>query len=153
MEMNFLTRDQLVQEIYEWKGTPYCHQASLKKIGADCVGFLRGVWRNCVGEEPELDFSYSHDWAESSGQERLLENLTHYFNQKSYNTCAPGDILLFQLKSHLPSQHLAFYISDNLLIHAHRYSCICEIPFTTSWKKKLSFVFSFPNLIENKVTF
>ena len=36
-----------------WIGTPYLHQASVKGAGCDCLGLLRGVWRELRGEEPE----------------------------------------------------------------------------------------------------
>ena len=36
-----------------WIGTPYRHQASLKGVGADCLGLVRGVWREVMGDEPE----------------------------------------------------------------------------------------------------
>jgi len=36
-----------------WIGTPYVHQASVKGVGCDCLGLLRGVWRELVGAEPE----------------------------------------------------------------------------------------------------
>ena len=36
-----------------WIGTPYVHQASVKGAGCDCLGLLRGVWREVHGEEPE----------------------------------------------------------------------------------------------------
>ncbi len=28
-----------------WIGTPYLHQASLKGVGCDCLGLLRGLYR------------------------------------------------------------------------------------------------------------
>ena len=34
-----------------WLGTPYRHQASLKGAGADCLGVVRGVWRELVGPD------------------------------------------------------------------------------------------------------
>ena len=37
------TRAQVVAEARSWLGTPYRHQASLKGIGADCIGFVGGV--------------------------------------------------------------------------------------------------------------
>ena len=44
-------REEIVRLAREWIGTPYQHQASLKGVGADCLGFLRGVWREAVGED------------------------------------------------------------------------------------------------------
>ncbi len=42
-----------------WIGTPYRHQASLKGVGADCLGLMRGVWREIYGGEPETVPAYS----------------------------------------------------------------------------------------------
>jgi NlpC/P60 family putative phage cell wall peptidase len=36
-----------------WIGTPYRHQASLKGVGCDCLGLIRGIWRGVYGHEPE----------------------------------------------------------------------------------------------------
>jgi len=36
-----------------WLGTPYRHQASVKGVGSDCLGLVRGVWREVMGEEPD----------------------------------------------------------------------------------------------------
>ena len=38
-------RAAIVAEARGWIGTPYRHQASLKGVGADCIGLVRGVWR------------------------------------------------------------------------------------------------------------
>ena len=51
-----------------WIGTPYQHQASLKGVGCDCLGLLRGVWREYSGAEPESVPPYTPDWAECGGQ-------------------------------------------------------------------------------------
>jgi cell wall-associated NlpC family hydrolase len=39
------TRESLVVEADTWKGTPWIHQQSMKGVGADCLGFLRGMAR------------------------------------------------------------------------------------------------------------
>ena len=36
-----------------WIGTPYEHQASCRGSGTDCLGLLRGLWRELLGAEPE----------------------------------------------------------------------------------------------------
>jgi cell wall-associated NlpC family hydrolase len=38
-------RTHIVALAREWLGTPYHHQASLKGVGTDCVGLVRGIWR------------------------------------------------------------------------------------------------------------
>ena len=42
-----------------WIGTPYRHQASLIGIGCDCLGLVRGVWREVLGPEPEAAPPYA----------------------------------------------------------------------------------------------
>ncbi len=37
------TRNRVITEAREWMGTPYQHQAMLKGVGSDCVGFVVGV--------------------------------------------------------------------------------------------------------------
>lgn len=58
------TRGRLVDAARRWIGTPYQHQASLLGAGCDCLGLVRGVWRECIGTEPERFTPYSADWAE-----------------------------------------------------------------------------------------
>ena len=47
-----------------WIGTPYRHQASCRGAGTDCLGLLRGVWREVLGPEPEAVPAYTPDWSE-----------------------------------------------------------------------------------------
>ncbi|MFZ2468534.1 MAG: peptidase, partial [Parvibaculum sedimenti] len=48
-----LTRAAVVAAARAWIGTPYRHQASCKGAGADCLGLVRGLWREFHGAEPE----------------------------------------------------------------------------------------------------
>ena len=64
-------RNRIVAEARGWIGTPYMHQASLKGVGCDCLGLLRGVWRAIHGMEPEPLPAYAADWAQANGEERL----------------------------------------------------------------------------------
>ena len=32
----------------DWLGTPYHHQASLRGVGTDCVGLIRGIYRELL---------------------------------------------------------------------------------------------------------
>jgi cell wall-associated NlpC family hydrolase len=38
-----ISRSAIVAEARTWIGTPYRHQASLKGVGCDCLGLVRGV--------------------------------------------------------------------------------------------------------------
>src|SRR5688572_27964758 len=67
------TRTRIVAEARAFIGTPYRHQASLRGVGCDCLGLVRGVWRALHGGEPEATPAYTRDWAEASGIESLAE--------------------------------------------------------------------------------
>ena len=62
-----------------WLGTPYVHQASLKGVGSDCLGLVRGVWREVEGSEPQPVPSYSSTWSELDGAETLLRAAKRHF--------------------------------------------------------------------------
>ena len=64
--------DEIVARARDWIGTPYRHQASCKGAGTDCLGLLRGVWREVLGAEPEAVPGYTPDWAEPGRSEELL---------------------------------------------------------------------------------
>ena len=71
------TRTSIVAEARSWIGTPYRHQASLKGVGCDCLGLVRGVWRAVIGDEPERAPAYARDWAEASGDEAFARAAAH----------------------------------------------------------------------------
>ena len=43
--------ETVVRAARGWIGTPYHHQASVKGVGTDCLGLVRGVWRELYGCE------------------------------------------------------------------------------------------------------
>jgi NlpC/P60 family putative phage cell wall peptidase len=67
-----VTREAIVKAARSWLGTPYHHQASLKGAGADCLGLIRGIWRELYGPEPEAMPAYTRDWGDATGAETLL---------------------------------------------------------------------------------
>src|SRR3569833_631271 len=48
MMASHLTRTAIVTEARSWIGTRYRHQGSMKGVGCDCLGLVRGVWRNSI---------------------------------------------------------------------------------------------------------
>jgi len=63
--------DKVVASARTWIGTPYQHQMSCKGAGSDCLGLVRGVWRDVVGAEPVPIPAYTYDWSEVSKAEVL----------------------------------------------------------------------------------
>ena len=90
-----------------WVGTPYRHQAGRKGVGCDCLGLVRGVWRELYGGEPEMAPAYGMDWAERGGGERLYDAaLRHFGAPVAPETMAPGDVLLFRWQEGVAAKHL-----------------------------------------------
>jgi NlpC/P60 family putative phage cell wall peptidase len=88
---------EIVKIARQWIGTPYVHQASLKGVGCDCLGLLRGIWRELHGEEPEALPPYSPDWAEATGAETLYMALKRHSSEAPLAQLAPGNIALFRM--------------------------------------------------------
>ncbi len=134
----------LVLAARRWIGTPYVHQASLCQVGCDCLGLVRGVWREVIGAEPEQPGPYTPDWAESSRDERMLRAALRYFTPRPNREIEAGDILLFRWRANAPAKHVAIASSATSMIHAHDGACVCEVALTPFWKRKLAGVFVFP---------
>ncbi|MGB8602941.1 MAG: hypothetical protein WCD42_12175 [Rhizomicrobium sp.] len=132
-----------------WIGTPYIHQASLKGKGCDCIGLLRGVWREvkALSADPEILPPYSPDWAEASGTETLYLGLKRHLTEIACDDVAPGAVVLFRMMRLGPAKHCAFVgVQDGglTLIHARMNKQVNEEPFSTSWRYKLAYAFEVP---------
>ena len=142
--------NEIVSLARSWIGTPYVHQASVKGAGCDCLGLLRGVWRELRGEEPETPPPYSPDWAEARGQETLRDALARYLTEIEIKDIAPGDVVLFRMLARGPAKHCAI-VAEVLsgseghgaltLIHARQNKRVSEEAFTASWQRKLAYAF------------
>lgn len=141
-----VSRSAIVLAARDWLGTPYHHQASLKGIGCDCLGLLRGVWRELYGSEPEPLPAYSRSWAESLGTESLAEAATRYLAPVAPGQARAGDVLLFRWRAHLPAKHCAIMSDEARIIHAHDGAEVAEVALTGWWRRRLSHAFSFPEV-------
>ncbi len=135
--------DIIVAEARSWIGTPCRHQASLKHVGCDCLGLLRGVWRPVMGAEPELPPPYSADWAEA-GADTLVAAARRHLAEVATAHLQPGDVLLFRWRETLPAKHCAIATSADTMIHAHDGAAVAEVVFRPWWRRHLAHVFRFP---------
>ncbi|MBF9232069.1 NlpC/P60 family protein [Microvirga alba] len=133
----------VVAEARSWIGTPYRHQASLKGIGCDCLGLLRGVWRGVMGIEPELPPPYAPDWAEA-GADTLVAAARRHLLEVDSATVMAGDVLLFRWRAGLPAKHCAIATSDSTMVHAHDGAAVTEVAFRPWWRRHLAYAFRFP---------
>jgi NlpC/P60 family putative phage cell wall peptidase len=138
-------RDEIVRVARSWIGTPYQHQASLKGVGADCLGLLRGVWRETVGEEPEDVPAYSPAWAELGAPDQLLGGaFRHLLPLPMDAEIRPGTVLLFRWRAHLPAKHCGIATGPDTFVHAHDGASVAEVVLVPLWRRKLAGLFDFP---------
>jgi len=144
--MPHLTRAAIVAEARGWIGTRYVHQASLKGVGCDCLGLLRGVWRNCIGDEPERAPAYAPDWAEASGEEALAQAALRHLVAIRIDEIGAGDVLLFRWRNGCVAKHAAIAAGEGRMIHAHEGAAVCEVALAPWWLRRLAFAFRFPGV-------
>jgi NlpC/P60 family putative phage cell wall peptidase len=127
-----------------WIGTPYIHQASVRGAGCDCLGLLRGVWRELHGDEPQPIPPYSEDWSEASGEETLANALRHHLTEIEKQTIDPGDVAVFRMSPQAPAKHCGIIGEKDgalTLIHARQNKRVSEEPFSSMWQRKLACAF------------
>lgn len=141
-----LNRAQIVAEARAWLGTPYRHQASLKGVGCDCLGLVRGVWRALYGDEPERAPPYARDWAEATGEETLAQAARAHLIEIDPARFMPGDVLLFRYRDRYPAKHAAIVAAPALMIHAHDGAAVVEVAIAPWWRRRLAYAFRFPGV-------
>lgn len=133
-----------------WIGTPYVHQAATKHAGSDCLGLLRGVWRELYGHEPEVVPAYTPDWAEPSGDERLWQAARRHLLEKPMAERGPGDVVLFRLRAGAVAKHLGIIVRvlpEPTFIHAYSGHGVVESPLSAPWARRIVACFAFPERI------
>lgn len=145
--MSDVLRAQIVAEARRWIGTPYHHQASLLGVGCDCLGLVRGVWRGCIGAEPEAPGPYAPDWAEAMRVESLALAAGRHMQARPLDAWRPGDVLLFRWRAHVPAKHLAIAATQDTMIHAHDGASVAEVALSGWWLRHLAYVFAFPGAV------
>lgn len=140
------TRADIVRLARAWVGTPYHHQASLRGVGTDCLGLVRGVLRELAGIEPVVPPAYSRDWAEASGEETMLAGARLHLHEAAIGGERPGDVLVFRLKAGLVAKHAAILASPATMIHAVEGAAVSEVAYAAWWRRRLAGVFTFREL-------
>lgn len=129
-----------------WLGTPYRHQASLRGVGCDCLGLVRGIWRELYGAEPELLPPYAPDWAERGGEDRLMAAAKrHFLAVPDRDEARPGDLLLFRWRADAAAKHLGILAGPQHFIHAYEQAAVVCSALVPGWKRRIAGVFRFPN--------
>lgn len=131
-----------------WIGTPYHHQASVKGRACDCLGLVRGIWRERHGAEPEPPPAYTPDWGEGGDHEVLLAAaLRHLLPVGQDIPIQPGEVLLFRMRAGAIAKHLGIVSAAGdapRFIHAYNGHGVIDSPLTMPWRHRVAARFRFP---------
>ncbi len=138
---------QVLEIAASWIDTPYRHQGATRGVGCDCLGLVRGVWRELYGQDPELPPAYARDWAERSGEDRLMNAALRYFGPPhGLDAARPGDLLLFRWRPEHAAKHAGILDHAGHFIHAYEQAAVIRSPFVPSWRRRVAAAFCFPPL-------
>lgn len=132
--------EAFVEVAKSWIGTPYLHQAASKGVGCDCLGLIRGVWREVCGAEPEAVPAYTADWSEPQGEERLFFAASRHLRHVESGPLVVGQVLLFRMRTGAVAKHLGLVSSITphwQFIHAYTGHGVVESPLSEPWRRRI----------------
>jgi NlpC/P60 family putative phage cell wall peptidase len=141
------SREAIVAEARRWIGTPYRHQASTIGAGADCLGLVRGIWRNLFQAEPEAIPPYTPDWSEPTREEALLFAAQRHLLPKPLDSHQIGEVILFRMSAAGVAKHLGISAERDgapTVIHSYTGHGVVESFLTLPWQQKIVARFDFP---------
>lgn len=139
------TRQQIIDEAREWIGTPYCHQHTTKGAGCDCLGLVRGVYRNVIGPEPEQPPNYSPSWGEGDSREVLLTAAARHL--VPVDVALPGDVLIFRMVRGAIAKHCGIVSDNDYMIHAYQGARrVEESALVPYWRNRIVGAFRYPGV-------
>ena len=124
----------------DWIDTPYRHQASTKGQGADCLGLVRGVYRELVGAEVEALPPYGR--RPTSKDEALLVGAARYLQPAQ--AVGAGSVLLFRMRRSLPISHCGIAIAADRFVHAYDGHAVVSSTLSEFWRSRIAAIFRFP---------
>jgi NlpC/P60 family putative phage cell wall peptidase len=133
-----------------WIGTPYRHQVSLKGVGCDCLGLVRGVYAEVTGRAAEAPPPYQPDWAERSGSDRLMQAArAHCGEPVPVAEMRPGDIVLFRWRRGVAAKHAGILSGPDHFIHAYEPAGVIESALVPSWRRRIAVVHRMPGPMQS----
>lgn len=138
------TAKAVVAATFGWVGTPYRHQGGRKGVACDCLGLVRGVWRELYGRDLDDPGPYSADWAEAEGDERLLMGLRRNFVEKPVPDIIEGDVIVFRWRPHLQAKHAGIMVGPDRFAHAYQDHGVVVTQLVPQWRRRIAAAFTFP---------
>lgn len=118
-----------------------------KGVGADCVGFVRGVAEPFVGRVP-IAMDYTTTWQLYRAEPRMYREFAARCEELPLARIKPGDILLFGFGKG-PAHHCGYAAPGSRIIHCYREAgAVVEQDLTDWWRTKLRHAFRVPDISE-----
>lgn len=136
--------DKVIAAARGWIGTPYHDQASVKGAGCDCLGLVRGIWREVIGPEPVAAPAYSRDWGEVGAREVLVDALRAFAIEIPVAEAKPGALVVFRMRRQALAKHIGILSGPARFIHAYDRLGVIEEPLTGAWRGRIVHAFRFP---------
>ena len=146
-----VTRAAIVAEALAWLGTPYRHQASLKGVGCDCLGLVRGVWRAVVRRpsrrrcRPTRRTGPRPAAARRSPRRGCGISCRWRSPRSRRATCSSS-----AGATNLPAKHAAILLAADRFVHAQQGAAVASAAFTPWWRRRAAYGFAFPG-VEGKL--
>lgn len=146
MTVKAYSRPEIVSVARAWVGTPYQAQHSVYGVGCDCLGLVRGVYRNLHGDEPEVPPPYSPAWGEVGSDEPLIDAATRHLRAAPLSPdLALGSVVIFRMKRGAVAKHCGIITGTRQFIHAYQgQRVVVETPLVDYWRRRIVAVFDFP---------
>jgi NlpC/P60 family putative phage cell wall peptidase len=115
-------RQAIVAEARSWMGTPWRHQAALKGVGTDCVGFIAGVGLACGVADAE---AFKNDpvfkgYGRDPDPVLLEQGCQRYLEPIRFEDIKPADVLRLAVAG--DPRHFAFVSTVDPVYIIHAYS-------------------------------
>jgi NlpC/P60 family putative phage cell wall peptidase len=136
--------DSVVAAARAFLGTPYRHQAATIGAGCDCLGLLRGVWRQLYGAEPGPVPPYRADLRDPLNAGALRAAAERWLVAET-GPFSAGQVVLFRLGPHEP-KHCGILVSPSRFIHAQERLGVVEANLTEAWARRVAGRFCFPDV-------
>jgi NlpC/P60 family putative phage cell wall peptidase len=136
--------ERVIAVARSWLGTPYHDQASVRCVGCDCLGLVRGIWREVVGPEPLALPPYSRDWGETGPRESLAEAARRVMAELPATALVPGALVLFRMRTGAVAKHCGIVTAPDRFVHAYERTGVVEVPLDAPWRRRIAFAFLFP---------
>lgn len=133
-----MTRAEIIAEAALWVGTPWRHQASVRGVGADCIGFVAGVAKACGSPEAKR-FLGTPEWRRYGRHPQpsfLFAVCDELMDRITVSEATVADVLIFNCGKH--PMHFGFLAGGDRMMHAYLTARrVCEHQLDAGWRARI----------------